>query len=88
MGTRSLEVLIFGNDKEVSLIDIDTAAEAPGRRRVQKAPPSAKQMNTSSIPSKNNPEPRTTLATRRRLSVRDQKAPLGPRPREFSPSKR
>ncbi|KAK2753496.1 hypothetical protein FQN54_007886 [Arachnomyces sp. PD_36] len=60
--------------------DSGSGAEAPGRRRVQKAPPSAKQTN--------NPEQRTTLATRRRMSVRDQKAPLGPRPRENSPSKR
>ncbi|KAJ5584582.1 uncharacterized protein N7459_004382 [Penicillium hispanicum] len=63
-------------------------AETPARRRLQKAASTTFHMNTSnnfdSQSAKGVAGPRSGGMSRRRLSVRDQSAPQGPRPQESS----
>ncbi|KAI9813463.1 MAG: hypothetical protein M1827_004139 [Pycnora praestabilis] len=71
--------------------DSDSGAEGRARKRFQKTPsgddaPLGKSV--SSIVSARNPADSRPNFTSRRRSTRDQKAPLGPRPHDFSPSGR
>lgn len=67
------------------LTGLDTAAEGPTRRRQKTASNGGlaeTQSNASSLSSKSSAGSRTSQVTRRRMSIRDQKAPSGPRPQE------
>lgn len=55
-------------------------AEATARRRLQKPP--SNNLPPDSRPSRGTSRPRIGSLSRRRLSIRDQKAPQGPRPQE------
>lgn len=74
------------------LIAIGLAAEGPARKRLQKSPSdnnrgADRRATLSASTAKDSAETRSNFTTRRRQSVLNQKAPLGPRP-ELSSSKR
>ncbi|KAF9884497.1 hypothetical protein FE257_001684 [Aspergillus nanangensis] len=60
--------------------------EGPARRRLQKHPSTTFLPESSSSPAKSGSGSRIGVMSRRRLSIREQKAPQGPRPQE--PSRR
>ncbi|KAI9793459.1 MAG: hypothetical protein M1833_000745 [Piccolia ochrophora] len=70
--------------------DSGSGAEGPARKRQQKAPVesnlSYRRPTNAVTASKVGVDRRTSLTARRR-SVREQKAPLGPRPPDFVPTK-
>ena len=67
-------------------------AEGRARTKFQKGisdgTVTARRLDSSMISTKGIAEPRSNFNSRRRESIRDQKAPLGPRPPDFPASKR
>lgn len=67
-----------------------SSAEGPTRRRLQKAAPNDNSNSDASTNPTSHPSngasgsSRTSVLTKRRLSIRDQKVPQGPRPQESS----
>ncbi|MCJ1390574.1 hypothetical protein MMC18_003434 [Xylographa bjoerkii] len=74
---------------EALVQDEPSSGEGRARKRLQKSPSfkSLSSRRPEELPSDNIPEPRSTIASRRRQSLRDPKVPLGARPLQRSPSK-
>lgn len=70
----------------------DFIAESRTRKRFQKSTSdgttAAKNLASSITSTKGIAEPRSNFTSKRRQSIRDPKAPLGPRPPDFTLSKR
>ena len=70
----------------------DITAEGRVRTKFQKSISdgnvTGRRLDSSTISTKGVAEPRSNFTGSRRQSIRDQKAPLGPRPPDFPASKR